>query len=73
MNSNIDKRYAFNVSNQYIFKYILSHFDKKYIYFQDNLKLKMICLQANECIFLNDTDKESGWYCKTLHTDGFTK
>jgi len=72
MNSNIDKRYTFNVSNQYIFKYILSHFNKQNTFFQDNLNLKQICLQANECIFFKDTDKadkESEWYCKSLHTD----
>ena len=71
MNSNTNKRYAFNVSNQYIFKYIISHFEKNNKYYEANLNLKQICFQANEHLFSKDKDKdkENIWYCKSLHTD----
>lgn len=70
MNSNTtNKRYAFNVSNRYIFKYIISHFEKTNKHYEANLKLKQICLDANEHLFSNDKETNDIWYCKSLHTD----
>lgn len=68
MDYDINKRYTFNVSNQYIFKYIMSHFEDKNKYYEDNLRLKEICLLANKHLFVKD-QKDNIWYCKSLHTD----
>ena len=68
MDSDINKRYTFNVSNQYIFKYIISHFERNNKYCEDNLKLKETCLFANEHLFSKE-EENNIWYCKSLHTD----
>lgn len=68
MDSDINKRYTFNVSNQYIFKYIISYFEKNNKYFDENLKLKEICLFSNEHLFSAE-EQNNIWYCKSLHTD----
>lgn len=68
MDSDINKRYTFNVSNQYIFKYIILHFEQNNKYCEENLKLKEICLFVNEHLFSTEPQNNI-WYCKSLHTD----